>query len=1024
MVRMPRLDLATLQQTLRRRRTLVILGAFLFLVAVRIALPFILRREIVSLADQALTGHVELDDLDLSLYRGGLTLHGLRLYAEKRPSTPPGAHESVSAEKAVAKPVMSVSEHAPVLSVSRLWVDIGWLALLRKTLAVQEISLETFAVRLDRARDGDLVIPRPLPSPGTTRPEPEHKGSPWKVLIERLQLRDGQIGFRDFAVAEKPQEFETTIERLSAADLALVIGASAGKAGEIHLNARVGGGRFALEATYAMKETGPAVDSHVTLADFPIGETRVYLPDLGWSDLHGVFSAKLHHLFELGGAHHFSGTVALSNVAMTVPGIAEPPLGWKDLSVEIGSLDLIGRTAAVSKVILEGAHVLLDPRGQTFVPALRFKKSEAPAVSPAATPPPAPPTPAAPAWRWKVAEVEVKGARIDVLGGPRPLWLALDAKAGGLSQDFANRIALSLKVAEGPGSLAVEGGFTVVPPGFDGSIRIAGLELGPLTEPFAPAIGRLLRGGAISADLQLAVGGPASPNAPREGGVRASGKLGLTGLEVVDTDPKDFRIAWKELALEIHELFVPGVLAQSDAAKPGPVAISLDRFQLSELEVRLIKAQTGLLLPQTAASPTSTVQAAAPASSPSAPAATPAKDEAGAAVVAEVQRMDVTRARIEVTDRTTKPFYRAAIFPLDLAATGVHWPGPAAKQVRLSARTSDGGSLLVTGSLDPRGSNLATKLKGLPLAPFNPYASRTGYSVSGGAMALESKVTFAGPKYDSNTHLVIHQLDVAGEEGDTLFLQRFGVPLDVALALLTDVEGDIVLDVPLSHDASGTTVSIGTLISEALAHALLNAITSPLKLITAVAELGGKAENLAPKALSFLPGRAELAPGESDRVDQIATLMARSPGLHLHLRGDTGAEDDRWLREQALRMQLEGGGGIGARLRALTTERGATKAALAYLADRAAGKDTPLPDQYKPWFEDKVAAEVVPPADLQKLAAQRAAAVQSLLVQGSGIAPDRIIVDAPGEDVAKGQPGVAIGFGAAPRSAKAEASTP
>ena len=275
-----------------------------------------------------------------------------------------------------------------------------------------------------------------------------------------------------------------------------------------------------------------------------------------------------------------------------------------------------------------------------------------------------------------------------------------------------------------------------------------------------------------------------------------------------------------------------------------------------------------------------------------------------------------------------------------------------------------------------------------------------------------------------NTHVVIHKLDVGGEQGDTLFLERFGVPLELALALLTDVEGDIVLDVPLSHDASGTSVGLGSIIGEALAHALLNAITSPLKLITAVAEIGGKVENLTPKALGFLPGRAEFAPGEAERVDQIAGLMARSPGLHLHLRGDTGPEDDRWLREQALRARLEGGDSIGGRLRALTTERGETKAALAYLTDRAAGKDTPLPDEHKAWFEEKVSKEVVPPADLQKLAEQRAARVQSLLVEGSAIAPDRVVVDASAGDVAKGQPSVALGLGAAPRAVKAEAPAP
>jgi hypothetical protein len=1019
----PHLDLATLKRALRRRRNLILLGVLVLLVAARIALPFVLRREIVSQADQALTGHIELDDLDLSLYRGGITLHGLRVYAEKRPPKPASGHEPSAAEKPGAKPEVAVVERAPVFSVSRLWVEIGWLALLRKTLNVREVALNSFAVRLDRARDGGLVIPRPLPSSTPTPVKPERKGSPWKVLVTRLRLRDGQIGFRDYAVAEKPQEFETTLETMDAEDLALVLNASGAQPGKINLDARVGGGKLALEASYSMKPTGPALDAHFTLADFPISGLRVYLPNLGWSDLRGLFSARIHHVFELAGAHHSSGTLALTDVSVIVPGIQEPPLGWKNLAVEISHIDIVGRTAAVSRVLLEGAHVLLDPQGKTFVPALRLQETEAP-VTPAAAPAPAPApvAPAAPPWTWTVSELEVKSARVDVLGGSRPLVLAVDAKLGGLSNDFGNRVPLSFTVGEGAGSLSVDGGFTVTPPGFDGSVRIADLALGPLVEPFAPAVGRLLRGGAGRAELQLAAGGPANPKAPSEGGVHASGKLGVADLEAVDADPTEFRLAWKDLALEIRDLFVPGILAQPGAAKPGSVAVSLDRFVLTEPAIRLTKAQSGLLLPQTA--PPTRPQAEAGAAPAPPPAASPAKDDGQAPVVADVTRMEVARGRVEVTDRTTKPFYRAALFPVDLTATGVRWPGPAAKQVRLSTHTNDGGSLLVTGNLDPRRSDLTAKLEGLPLAPFNPYASGTGYSVGGGAAALESKIKIAGPKYDVKTHVVIHKLDVAGAQGDTLFLQRFGVPLELALALLTDVEGDIVLDVPLSHDASSTSVALGSIFGDALAHALLNALASPLKLITAVAEIGDKVGNPTPKALGFLPGRTEFAPGEADRVEQIAGLLARSPGLHLHLQGDTGPEDDRWLREQALRARLAGGDTIGGRLRALTTERGETKAVLAYLTDRALGKETPLPDAYKAWFEAKVAQEVVPPADLQKLAEQRAARVQSVLVEGNGIAPDRVVVDPPVGDVAKGQPAVALGLGTAPRPVKAQASPP
>src|SRR6516165_10276976 len=99
MRRMPRLDLATLKQALSRRRNLILLGVLVLLVAARVALPFVLRHEIVAQADQALTGHVELDDLDLSLYRGGVTLHGLRVYAEKRQPQPAPGHESSAVEK-------------------------------------------------------------------------------------------------------------------------------------------------------------------------------------------------------------------------------------------------------------------------------------------------------------------------------------------------------------------------------------------------------------------------------------------------------------------------------------------------------------------------------------------------------------------------------------------------------------------------------------------------------------------------------------------------------------------------------------------------------------------------------------------------------------------------------------------------------------------------------------------------------------------------------------------------------------
>jgi hypothetical protein len=65
--------------------------------------------------------------------RGGVTLHGLSVHAGERPA--PG-----------------VAEAPPSFEARRLWAQISWLALLRSTLAVEELAVEPSAVGAGPAR--------------------------------------------------------------------------------------------------------------------------------------------------------------------------------------------------------------------------------------------------------------------------------------------------------------------------------------------------------------------------------------------------------------------------------------------------------------------------------------------------------------------------------------------------------------------------------------------------------------------------------------------------------------------------------------------------------------------------------------------------------------------------------------------------------------------------------------------------------------------------------------------------------
>ena len=91
----------------------------------------------------------QLADLDLSLLRGGVTLHGLEVHVDELP--PPAAEGGPAPE---AKP--------PLFAARRVWAQISWLALARKTIAIEEFEFEGFALRLDRLKVEGFVSSREI----------------------------------------------------------------------------------------------------------------------------------------------------------------------------------------------------------------------------------------------------------------------------------------------------------------------------------------------------------------------------------------------------------------------------------------------------------------------------------------------------------------------------------------------------------------------------------------------------------------------------------------------------------------------------------------------------------------------------------------------------------------------------------------------------------------------------------------------------------------------------------------------
>ncbi len=991
----PRAD--RLRRILQRPRNRVLLGLLVGLVALRIALPYLVRSQIVSRADAALVGRIALADLDLSLIRGGVTLHGLEVYADELP--PPGG-----APPAEVKP--------PLFAATRLWTQISWLALLGKTIEVEELELEGFVARLDRLKDG-LLLPKPVPSEAPEEPEPPQPPS-WSFAADSVALRDGQILFRDFTVGEEPQHFDLAVKDLSARELALVIDPTGREPGHLVISAQIGEGSLGLDSQVESRTAGPAAFSKITLANLPVGDAKVYLALFGWSDLSGRLDATLEHRFETGGAHEVAGSLAFSDIVVSVPELNRPALAWKKLGIGIEKVDLVNQHVALSEVALDRAQIVVDPKAEPQVPLLvppRAALAGAPAQE---TEPPAPsPAPAAGAgkpWTWRVAKVRVAGATVDLLGAAQPLPLALDAELRDLASEAGSRWPVTLALDAGEGSLGIDGALGISPLAFDGALRITDLALPPLLARIdAPGVA-LLRKGVARADLKIALApsGAASSGSPPTD-LRVEGTFGLAGIDVGEpkTD-KEFGAAWKDLEVGIRELAVPGVIGAGEAGKPLGIVVSLDRVRLLEPAFRITRVQEGILLPPLAAE--TPAQAPAPEPAASAPAASTAP---APEIRVEVAEARIQGGRAQIVDRTVQPFYNSKIDELDLKARGIRWPGPVVQNLVLATRGMQGATLDVRGSLATGDSKIDLKLTERPLAPFNSYVTPRGYSLAGGTLSFDTKGEFQRESYDTSSRIVLSQLEVGGSQGEALFQENFGIPLSVALGLLKDLDGNIQLAVPVAGDSRGAKVGLASLVRQALRKALVGALASPLKLFGAVTS-GDKVKSLAPEPIAFAAGRAEITQEGGARLEQLAGLLSASPGVALTLRGATSPEDVRWLEEQALLEELRASTG----LRALGKlgEIGTRGAVREYLEARFAGGDAPLEEGARTWLEAQVAQQTVDPARLAALADARAAAAQQALASEYGIAPSRLTLGPPASEAPAAVPGVVIALGALPRA--------
>jgi hypothetical protein len=1091
-------------------------------VGVRLALPFVLRRVLVTQGAQILQSRIEVGNIDLWLLSGAIAIDdfALRPGPARTDAAPPASPPAGEGNPATAT---AAGDAAPLVAWKRLLVDIEWRPLLDKTVRVQEIVLDAPKFAVERLASGHFTyepvveaalayaaasptsagtLPPATATPSVaaeqalaeTTPTASNTGQPtiegtatptlaeatatatggagaratgWQVGLDRVAIRDGHVWFHDL-MFKGSEPFDITIPTVDVKHIALSPGLYGDRSrAQVHIG--LDEGSLDIDARLALIEKGFWLETNIEAARLPLRRSRLYIPNVGWSDLHGEVDASLWYGLESGVRDQLKGTVTLRNVSIAVPDLTRSALAWKSLKVRIDMLDLVGHVISIGEVDLSGADLTVELTGEERFPLLRKAMAGAPteksaAGEPEATSPSAEAGPQQP-WQWSVSAVRVSDSTLHGITADAPLNIGVGLSVKNLAGSPGATASVDLAVTSDIGSVDVNGDARIAPPGFGGVIKLGNLTLPRIVALSGVLSPDLVRSATLQGELTVGAGmpPPASDLSVANSDVHVRGKLtladpqvqlpgdqgaavsvknvdiGLTDLSVPgvlpvpeDTaaneprplsfqgtlalsdplvalaDGKEFSVGAEALDLGITEISVPGVLASPAGPAAQPIGIALSRLRLDTPAIRITRVPEGIVLPSFALAPEAAAPPPAEAPTPALPEPQPPPAEAAASAPAQVgiDTVQVTNGRLEITDRTVKPPFSGRLSPIVLQARDVHWPALAAKQFRLDLTTPTQGQILVTGHISPKGGTVDVDSREVALSPYNPYAAAfSPYRVAQGSLSLESKLTFADGRYDATNALTLHQLDIEGGGRESAFQKEFGLPVAMALALMRDTKGDIDLDIPVAINREGTQVDIVSIVGQAVRRAIVNALASPLKLFGAV--MGGNQVSLAPPSISFKPGRAEPTDEGMTRIDQLGKLLENRPAMAVEIEAAATKQDERWLHEQALLGQWQHQGVLGA-LREIAqgkTRDRVQQALEARAKDETAELSPEDTAALDEWLKDVPAPSA---QQLQALAAERLTAVATALHEQSGIDPARVRRAEPTAELVDGAPIVAI----------------
>jgi uncharacterized protein involved in outer membrane biogenesis len=474
---------------------------------------------------------------------------------------------------------------------------------------------------------------------------------------------------------------------------------------------------------------------------------------------------------------------------------------------------------------------------------------------------------------------------------------------------------MSLRVKQG-GTVKAKGALDLRGPNADARFEVADVALAPLDTILKRATTLTLASGKAGASGRVIFDGKGAKPV-----IRYTGAATVADLDVQTAANSEKLVGWKR------------VNAADIDFNSTDNRLGVARVTLSEPYMRLIvnkDRSTNLA---------GIMRTPAPAA---APAPAPAPAESAPLPSINIERVSIEGGSMNFADLSLVLPFATYIQRLGGSVSGLSSAADSRASLKFEGRIEEYGLARAEGTIQPfapkKFTDIAVAFRNVELPPMSPYsATFAGRKIATGKISLDLQYKIENSRLAGDNKVVLEKFTL-GERVESP--TAVNLPLDLAIALLTDSEGKIDLALPVSGNIDSPEFSYGHVIWQAITTVITRIVTAPFRALGAL--FGSGAETLGD--IIFDPGSARILPTEYEKLRRVAEGLQKKADLKLIVQGLYHQNlDSQGLRSRAVRADLAAREGLklapGEDPGAIGFDSAKTQRALELMLDARAGGD-------------------------------------------------------------------------------------